>query len=310
MRRIFSIFAAFLISAACFSQTVVILRDDGSLWKDNGKDGAEWAMRIPVGTEFEWKGTTVRKTLVAEKNTPNVEFYPVRYQDKDYFVRTSEAAEITGVRQIAVISSTATLFDKMLPSSFRNACLEQGTLVVSGERKKWMGEIEFAEIFFWDSAAWTVKSRFVQGKNVSVRGEDVRAVRFMERALSLTDDEIKREYASKAVDAASSAGIKSYVQKAYNRIFGIMDESEYEEVSAYQATIDTGDGDKANVRNYPMDGSVVVSLPSGSVVLVSRCTREKSKVGEKEDFWYFVQSLSPETEGWTGGWVFGGFLKK
>lgn len=296
-KKIFSCVLAALLASAVYAKQVVMLRDDGALRKDNKKGGAEWAMNIAVGTEFEWDGSTVFLTDVNNSNKPNTEFYKVKYQGEEYFVRKTEAIDLDDKR-IGVITTTATLFDKARPSSFRNAFLETATFVVIGQSEAPYG-IGFSEVYFWDSSAWTVKKRYVQETKLSYSEANIKAVRFITHALSLKDKEMRKNYIEKALDVVEDGSIREFIQAEMDKVAGTV-----EEIGAVNVKIKTGNGDNLNVRADPVDGEVIETVVDGASGYATKKSSIVSKIDGIEENWYYVEFAGDVK----AGWLFGGYL--
>lgn len=291
--------ATFLASA---SDRGIMLRNGGSLKKQTSL-GMEWAAEIPLGTEFEilshepvkadwvWKGGSSKDRT----------FYKLRYQGKDYFVLTNECAIIEQV--VGVITRDAVLYDKGRVSSFRNAVLERGTLVVPTGASG--SDFHINEIKFYDAAASVVRTRWIWNEKLSVNKDDVKAAQLVALAKTVKDDDMKREYLSLASGLSVSEPIREYIADVEELLFPppmtivTLPEIGY-------PGLDCEEGDNVNVRDAPKTGEVVGKLGSGADVSVDMKTEELDTIDGETSYWYHVNATVDGKK--ISGWVFGGFL--
>ena len=303
-----SLVLGFLVTA----QSVVALRDNTPLRSDNGKGGVVWALEVLAGQKLELLDPVpVRMNLVTtSETTPDVEFYRVRHQGKDYFVRASEAAPAA---QAAVIVEDAVLFTRPRISDFRNALLEAGSIVVTGNQVSHTG-VDFVEVFFFDTAAWQIRSRYVVSPMVSSARGDVEAVQLLQKVAAMKDTEVQQELLHSAMNLNTTMGIKTLVEDFVRQLVPVA--FTQEDIMPLElpgnVVIATGDGDNVNVRSFPGTGSesqVVDQLSQGTDVAIVATTARPQVIDGVEAPWYQVRAHL-EDGSLVEGWIFGGYLEQ
>lgn len=294
------------------AQSVVALRDNTPLRSDNGKGGVVWALEVLAGQKLELLDPVpVRMNLVTtSETTPDVEFYRVRHQGKDYFVRASEAAPAA---QAAVIVEDAVLFTRPRISDFRNALLEAGSIVVTGNQVSHTG-VDFVEVFFFDTAAWQIRSRYVVSPMVSSARGDVEAVQLLQKAAAMKDTEVQQELLHSAMNLNTTMGIKTLVEDFVRQLVPVA--FTQEDIMPLElpgnGVIATGEGDNVNVRSFPGTGSesqVVGQLSQGTDVAIVATTARPQVIDGVEAPWYQVRAHL-EDGSLVEGWIFGGYLEQ
>ena len=294
------------------AQSVVALRDNTPLRSDNGKGGVVWALEVLAGQKLELLDPVpVKMNLVTtSETTPDVEFYRVRHQGKDYFVRASEAAPAA---QAAVIVEDAVLFTRPRISDFRNALLEAGSIVVMGNQVSHTG-VDFVEVFFFDTAAWQIRSRYVVSLMVSSARGDVEAVQLLHKAAAMKDTEVQQELLHSAMNLNTTMGIKTLVEDFVRQLVPVA--FTQEDIMPLElpgnGVIATGDGDNVNVRSFPGTGSesqVVGQLSQGTNVAIVATTARPQVIDGVEAPWYQVRAHL-EDGSLVEGWIFGGYLEQ
>lgn len=294
------------------AQSVVALRDNTPLRSDNGKGGVVWALEVLAGQKLELLDPVpVKMNLVTtSETTPDVEFYRVRHQGKDYFVRASEAAPAA---QAAVIVEDAVLFTRPRISDFRNALLEAGSIVVTGNQVSHTG-VDFVEVFFFDTAAWQIRSRYVVSPMVSSARDDVEAVQLLQKAAAMKDTEVQQELLHSAMNLNTTMGIKTLVEDFVRQLVPVA--FTQEDIMPLElpgnGVIATGDGDNVNVRSFPGTGSesqVVGQLSQGTDVAIVATTARPQVIDGVEAPWYQVRAHL-EDGSLVEGWIFGGYLEQ
>ena len=294
------------------AQSVVALRDNTPLRSDNGKGGVVWALEVLAGQKLELLDPVpVRMNLVTtSETTPDVEFYRVRHQGKDYFVRASEAAPAA---QAAVIVEDAVLFTRPRISDFRNALLEAGSIVVTGNQVSHTG-VDFVEVFFFDTAAWQIRSRYVVSPMVSSARGDVEAVQLLQKVAAMKDTEVQQELLHSAMNLNTTMGIKTLVEDFVRQLVPVA--FTQEDIMPLElpgnGVIATGDGDNVNVRSFPGTGSesqVVDQLSQGTDVAIVATTARPQVIDGVEAPWYQVRAHL-EDGSLVEGWIFGGYLEQ
>lgn len=294
------------------AQSVVALRDNTPLRSDNGKGGVVWALEVLAGQKLELLDPVpVRMNLVTtSETTPDVEFYRVRHQGKDYFVRASEVAPAA---QAAVIVEDAVLFTRPRISDFRNALLEAGSIVVTGNQVSHTG-VDFVEVFFFDTAAWQIRSRYVVSPMVSSARGDVEAVQLLQKAAAMKDTEVQQELLHSAMNLNTTMGIKTLVEDFVRQLVPVA--FTQEDIMPLElpgnGVIATGEGDNVNVRSFPGTGSesqVVGQLSQGTDVAIVATTARPQVIDGVEAPWYQVRAHL-EDGSLVEGWIFGGYLEQ
>ncbi len=300
------IYIAFaLLAANAFAKTTgFMMRNNGPLRVDNGKGGVEWSITVPAGTKLTVESEEpVVFTLVTEKeNIPDIKFYKVTYEKKTYYARDCEVA--LGSDLSVVLSNTA-IFTKPAISSFLNAQLEQGSLVVMGQIQEYAGT-GFTEVQYWSSAANSIRTRYIFSDKLSSNKNDLEAIRTVDVAIALKNKDatkerqMKKELFANAKKLNTSEAITEYVQAEYDKIFGYVQLSK-----DYSGTIKTADGSKVNVRKAPVDGEVVTQFENGfSASDFYYRSASKSTHDGITDYWFGLDNPVDGIQ-----WVFGGYIE-
>ena len=133
----------------------------------------------------------------------------------------------------------------------------------------------------------------------------------MELAKLQKSEDLKKKQISSALDVGTSVAIKDFVQKEYNRIFGIFTEDDFEEMNdgektIFPAKIKTTNGESVAMNALPgKSGEKIGQLPPDAPVLVLRRTKTTDTIDGVTERWYEVDAQ----EDVISGWVFGGFLE-
>ncbi len=310
--------ATLFLSAHLFSQAkIFMLRNNGPLRKANESNGVEWAESVPAGTELELESPeTEKKDLITSSKTyPAVSFYKVKYKNESYYVQESDVEKGD---YLSVLQSDSVLFTKPTLSSFRNAILDAGTLVVIGEAIPQLNKT-FVKISFYDTNDGLKRIRYVDLKNVSNSDKDVKAVILLEAARETKNEDLQKELLENVKQIKKTPLIEEYVSKEIARILNVSSFSDDSimQVDNYIAYITTADSSKVNVRSLPgTAGEIIAQFDSASrpAIMVSMKTEETEEIDGISESWYYVTELDSETfeqksEG-IEGWVFGGFIKE
>lgn len=305
MKKSLIYIALALLAGNAFAKTTgFMMRNNGPLRVDNGNGGVEWATTVPAGTKLTVESEEpVVFTLITEKEKiPDIKFYKVTYDKKTYYARDCEVALGS---DLSVILSNTAIFTKPAISSFLNAQLEQGSLVVMGQIQEYAGT-GFTEVQYWSSSANSIRTRYVFSDKVSSNKNDLEAIRTVDVALALKNKDavkerqMKKELFANAKKLNTSEAITEYIQTEYDKIFGRKDFEKF-----YSGTIKTADGSKVNARENPVDGKVVTQHENGEVIS-EFCARsaEKSTFEGITDYWFAYET------GATGlRWIFGGYIE-
>lgn len=311
MKKLLAILITACLGSSLFAQTAVMLRNNGYLRSDKGNGKVGGAEQISAGTTFTLTApSSVKKDLELSSGTEKgIDFYQVDYNGAKYFLRASESVLLENSMKLGALTSDATLFDEARPSSFRNAYLEAGDLVVTGSNKNFSGILDFTEIWFWDSNERVVKTRFVQKKNVTSNENDVKAIRFLERVNSSTDQKIKENYAQKALETAETEEIYAIAQKTYNTVMGVFEEVYIGEI--YVASYDPA-GENINLRDAPgKNGAKIGQVASGRTGVATKRSDTKDTINGKSAYWLYVNFYDESGYGWAeSGWIFGEYISE
>lgn len=200
--------------AAFAEGKVIMLRDQGPLRIADDSNGVSWSITVAEGTVLELaEPEPVTKDLVTTSGTtPDVLFYHVIYNKKDYYAAASEVVVADNPR---VLLDDATLYTKPCIADFRNAILEFGTLVIDGKTVTNNG-ITFVEVFFYDSS---VKTRYVLADKVSTNNKDFKALQMLAKASAEKDRELQLELMGNALSLGASASIQAYLEEQAEIMF-------------------------------------------------------------------------------------------
>ena len=309
-----SVFVTANISAA--SAKLLMLRDNGPLRIENKSNGVEWAETVRAGTELDLESTEiVIKDLVTTSKTYNdVKFYKVQYNKKTYFVQESDA-EICN--SPSVIQKDALLFSRPTLYSFRNAILETGTFVVTGDTVKEFNN-SFVKITFYDTNDGIKRTRYVYSDTISNSDKDVKAILLLEKGKATDNEDLQKEFLDNAKAMKTSSLISSYISDEIAKIYNIslFSDDSILTIEPYTSHVTTTDGSKVNVRSLPgTAGEVIGQFESANnpLVLVSMKTEDTQEIEGVKASWYYVTEIDEDTmesvSGGIEGWLFGGYLE-
>lgn len=194
---------------------IVMLRDQGPLRIADDKNGVTWSITVPEGTVLDLVETepVLKDLVMTSGTTPDVLFYHVTYNKKDYY---AAATEVVVADAPNVLLDDAVLYTKPCIADFRNATLDFGTLTVAGKKAADNG-IQFVEIFFYDSGS--VKSRYVLSSKVSNNAKDFKALQMLAKATAEKDRELQLELMGNALSLGASPAIQSYLEEQAEILF-------------------------------------------------------------------------------------------
>ena len=306
---ILAILAASL-SSLCFAKpSVIMMRNNGPLRSDNGKGGVEWALEVPEGTVLELADKKVQiKDLVTSKGvTKNVSFYKVNYNGKAYYANASEVAPDG---KVAVLTSDSGLYTRPRYTSFRNAALDAGTIVIVYPDQEVQDFATFSKISVMDTNRGVVIMRYVLKHKLSSSSNDVKAVRILQKAESEKDETIKNELLKAAAELNTSSQIQLLVNKALpaDVVESTVSDDDISAIDNKAVKIATKDGSKLNIRSRPgRGGEVVGQVDDGTSGVISIQTNGEETIEGITSKWYFITVTLGEDE--VSGWVFGGFIE-
>ena len=221
MKKIIGILAVlFALTCSAFAGTKgVMLRENGPLWALTSDGTMRWesksgCVELPAGTVVDVVSEDiVVATMVTYDGTtyPNIQFYKVKYKNKELYARTSQFAIGSNV---TVIASDTVLFTKPQLQSFRNALIEAGSIVVIGNSVT-AQNINFTEITFFDTLAYENKTRYVVNSAISQYGDDLKAIQLYNKAIANKDDPIRNEFLSSAMSLNTSSEISDMISEEY-----------------------------------------------------------------------------------------------
>lgn len=227
MKKISIVLALLMIcSAGLFAKSEgTVLQNNATLWQ-KGDDGVmAWgkdSASVAAGTLLEFEVDVVSAPLkTSTKTYDSVDFYNVIYEGKSLYI---QANRFSPGNAVSVITKNSTLYSKPAVNTFRNAYIEPGTFVV------YYGSYDsplctFAKIEFFDEDAYTIRTRYVQKKNVSDSKADVKAIQIINKLAEAKDEKIRQELINSAAGLSTSDGIKAIVDEEYNKIFPSTDEN-------------------------------------------------------------------------------------
>ena len=300
---------AFAIAAASAAGNVVVLRSSASLYETKDATTVKWAADITAGTVLDKRDADIvsKNLYTRDKTWEDVKFYAVRYNGKDYFIQIRDSAAIAGANRAAVVADDAVLFTKAHPATFRNAWLHTGTIVALEEEPDRI----FTEITFFDTDDGVRRTRNVLTSKLSNAAGDIKAVQLLEKARSMKDEGLQKDFLDSASKAADTEAVSMYVKTEVNNLLGLSDYSEMdiEQISEFGASIYTADGAKVNLRSTPgTAGEKVAQLENGTAVIASMQTSQTETIEGITASWVYV--IAPDVEGQPEGWVFGGYLSE
>ena len=316
MKKIISFFIAAFALNVLFAD-VFMLREGGVLRTQGKKDGLEYATTVSAGTYLESQNIEELHNMITTSSTEkNVPFYKVKYNGKEYYARIAETAPCSGSATMAVIKNDATIFSNPVPSDFQNKYLKIGQLVALSENDVSFEGITFAEIYYWDPAAWTVKKIYVRKQNLSTYINDVKAARFISKAFTFTNSEkdesekeMKIDFLTKAVESGADNEISEFAIMLRDIEIDSIDSVSYSETNfSAPFKINVPENEYVNIRNYPSTYGKVIGKAKGQTVCgeASYFAEDTECIGKDEDSWYLV---NVETEaGPVKGWIFGAGL--
>ncbi|MBO5099810.1 MAG: SH3 domain-containing protein [Treponema sp.] len=294
-----------VLSISVFAQSVIVLKDNASLRTDNGKGGTVYAMEILSGIKMELLSPApVKKDLVTSKEiTPDISFYHVRYQGKEYYIRESEA---TIGSTVGVIIENSVLFTYPTLDSFRNAYLEPGTIISCGKTVESKG-LSFMEIEFYDTTAWTKRTRYILKEGYSTNSADIDAIQLVQKVLTLSDKNLQKQLLDDAMSLNVCTEVLNIIKETEQEIFGpsftendivVLD-------SPLEGYAVTADAARINVRSFPGIGEVVGQIETNTPILVVGKTTKTQTIEGLTAEWYKI-TVMDDTQ--LNGWIFGGYF--
>lgn len=294
-----------VLSISVFAQSVIVLKDNASLRTDNGKGGTVYAMEILSGIKMELiSPEPVKKDLVTSKEiTPDISFYHVKYQGKEYYIRESEA---TVGSSVGVIIENSVLFTYPTLDSFRNAYLEPGTIISCGKTVESKG-LSFMEIEFYDTTAWTKRTRYILKEGYSSNSADIDAIQLVQKVLTLSDKNLQKQLLNDAMSLNVCTEVLNIIKETEQEIFGpsftendivVLD-------SPLEGYAVTADAARINVRSFPGIGEVVGQIETNTPILVVGKTTKTQTIEGLTAEWYKI-TVMDDTQ--LTGWIFGGYF--
>lgn len=294
-----------VLSISVFAQSVIVLKDNASLRTDNGKGGTVYAMEILSGIKMELLSPApVKKDLVTSKEiTPDISFYHVKYQGKEYYIRESEA---TVGSSVGVIIENSVLFTYPTLDSFRNAYLEPGTIISCGKTVESKG-LSFMEIEFYDTTAWTKRTRYILKEGYSTNSADIDAIQLVQKVLTLSDKNLQKQLLDDAMSLNVCTEVLNIIKETEQEIFGpsftendivVLD-------SPLEGYAVTADAARINVRSFPGIGEVVGQIETNTPILVVGKTTKTQTIEGLTAEWYKI-TVMDDTQ--LTGWIFGGYF--
>ena len=253
-----SILICLTLCFSIFAESVIILKDNASLRIENETGGTVWASEVLSGIKMELlsDGPVLKDLVTSKETTPNISFYHVKYQDKEYYVRENEA---TISSNVAVTKNNAVLFTNPCLSDFRNSYLETGTIISTGKKVSNNG-LSFVEVEFYDTSAWAKRTRYILEEDISNNSDDVEAIQILQKAKSLKNPDIQKELLNSVFQLNCSNNIYDMIFAFKNELFG--DKPTTEDLEFLQNNLDKAYENNAGIPNgdYYVE-KVIVTLP-------------------------------------------------
>lgn len=294
-----------VLSISVFAQSVIVLKDNASLRTDNGKGGTVYAMEILSGIKMELiSPEPVKKDLVTSKEiTPDISFYHVKYQGKEYYIRESEA---TIGSTVGVIIENSVLFTYPTLDSFRNAYLEPGTIISCGKTVESKG-LSFMEIEFYDTTAWTKRTRYILKEGYSSNSADIDAIQLVQKVLTLSDKNLQKQLLNDAMSLNVCTEVLNIIKETEQELFGpSFTENDILDLdSPLEGYAVTADAARINVRSFPGIGEVVGQIETNTPILVVGKTTKTQTIEGLTAEWYKI-TVMDDTQ--LTGWIFGGYF--
>lgn len=294
-----------VLSISVFAQSVIVLKDNATLRTDNGKGGTLYAMEVPSGIKMELLSPApVKKDLVTSKEiTPDISFYHVKYQGKEYYIRESEA---TVGSSVGVIIENSVLFTYPTLDSFRNAYLEPGTIISCGKTVESKG-LSFMEIEFYDTTAWTKRTRYILKEGYSTNSADIDAIQLVQKVLTLSDKNLQKQLLNDAMSLNVCTEVLNIIKETEQEIFGpSFTENDIVDLdSPLEGYAVTADAARINVRSFPGIGEVVGQIETNTPILVVGKTTKTQTIEGLTAEWYKI-TVMDDTQ--LTGWIFGGYF--
>jgi len=298
-----------VLSISVFAQSVIVLKDNATLRTDNGKGGTVYAMEILSGIKMELLSPApVKKDLVTSKETtPDISFYHVKYQGKEYYIRENEA---TIGSTVGVIIENSVLFTYPTLDSFRNAYLEPGTIISCGEivsLNGFLNDIWFMEIEFYDTTAWTKRTRYILREGYSTNSADIDAIQLVQKVLTLSDKNLQKQLLNDAMSLNVCTEVLNIIKETEQEIFGpSFTENDIIDLdSPLEGYAVTADAARINVRSFPGIGEVVGQIETNTPILVVGKTTKTQTIEGLTAEWYKI-TVMDDTQ--LTGWIFGGYF--
>ena len=327
MKKIASIFLLSMIAlCTAFAQetvSAVALQKDTALWNEKEPGMMEWAkkdlepgtiLEVYVGSKRNSQGKKIPDIIssswtTATKKGQTLDFIKVKYQGKDYYAISNRVALY---QTPAVVTKNAATYLTPNLADVRKTSLSYGTVVAIGEERSVCG-ISLYELSYYDEANYRIRVGYIMKSKVSTAKDDITALKLLKQAIGLTDEKRREAMLDSIYQLSISGAVQDLLDKLNEEPEPEPElEPESEESSGIE-TVELSEGERdrciisdddsnINVRNAPVNGSVIGQLSDGTPVTAYERTAATYDVGDLNNFWYRIDDGAG-----TEGWVFGSY---
>mgnify|MGYP002517226552 CR=1 FL=1 len=190
--------------------------------------------------------------------------------------------------------------------AFRNAYLEPGTIISCGKTVESNG-LSFMEIEFYDTTAWTKRTRYILKEGYSTNSADIDAIQLVQKVLTLSDKNLQKQLLNDAMSLNVCTEVWNIINETEQELFGpsftendivVLD-------SPLEGYAVTEDAARINVRSFPVTGEVVGQIETNTPILVVGKTTKTQTIEGLTAEWYKI-TVMDDTQ--LTGWIFGGYF--
>ncbi len=310
MKKSVIISTLILTAASLFAETSkgIFLQDNGWLWskKDDGVMTAK--VKLSEGTEIEVYPESADFSYDGAAKGKTLNFTKVKYDSKEYWSISNRF--ILGKR-LAVLTDDVAIYNTPHPADVRNAHLDKGSLVAIGDKvtSPVLSSLSFIEVSYYSASRYSVQTVYMKDSNYSALADDIMAFRTMARANELTVVDQKKTILESALKLNVSDEVKELIKEQIEDLdiqFDLRDGGIEPFAGNGLCRVDTEDGSKINIRDFPgLGGNVITQLENGTPVVAYQVTTRAQKIDGIKAKWFELYDY--ETNDYLG-WAFGGFL--
>lgn len=321
MKKIIALISIlFAVSAAAFSQTIIPLQEDTSLYEENSKGEMIWSKYIMWGEPLLVGGDSqelVSKKAIRVSSTQKVErrFTLVNYEGKDYWVQSDRIAT---EGSLGVVTEEACLYlTKTSPKASR-FLIPKGSVIAYKESTE-KDALDFLTEIWWleGTESYTVKHGYVLTSKLSKNSADVTGVQMLKTSKTITKIDARKKYLEDAAEKCVSESVKNMLlneagSSSATNLNNVYTEKFEGEISGVYRVEFTDPELKVFIYEKPNAQSQIINELDNSetytVAVVAR-SKELQTVDGKKNHWYQISNvMTAVSQESCSGWIFGSSL--